>query len=356
MSLTGEYIDPLLIDLDTSQPKRYNPNDEENVKNLDLITLQIQEVGQKYAVLVTPYVKFKDSVLLGHEAESYCKQCPHIILRFFCIDGEKRTRAIRDRLKLNTIRIERLYDLNIYQLLKIQFITCGKRIELNAADYADALVRWTEEYLKINPTKIKNDALVEIARLTGYSLSFVHGRELLNLPQLSPKVKQLVRENRLKVNAVIEWQRLKPEFRQIAEDYEVDMAERRKIGEVADVTPLRYRHIKHQQNRFEEKITTGKLTPEEEKDAMTDLIHSGGRTEGNRDPDYNFARYKTLFLSWYDRLSLVNLDGAPLKEMDNLSGFLTDLVTLFQNMQAQELKSSNLRKTKSALGNRGRYP
>lgn len=356
MNLNKEYIDPTLIRLDTSQPKRYNPSNDEHVQNLKLVALQLQETGQEYPVLVTPYVDVGEHFLLGHDAENYCKKHLEALLQFFCIDGEKRTRAIRDILKWGKIWIERKYDLSLFELYKIQWITCGKRIELNAADYADALLRWTDEFLKQYPDKTPNDALAEIARLTGYSLSFVHGRDLLNSLELSPKVKELVREGKLKVNAVIEWQRLKQEFRKIAEEHEIEMAEKRENGETANATPLRYRHIKHQQDRFEEKVAVGKLTPVEEKEAMRDLIYDGGRTEGTRDSNYNFARYKTLFLSWYDRLSLVNLDGAPLREMDNLSGFLSDLVTLFQNMQAQELKAINLRKAKYIIGNRGHNP
>jgi hypothetical protein len=341
-----EWVNPNQIDLDTSQPKRFNPNNDEHVRNLNMIIDQLREVGQQYPVIVIPYIKQSTGVLLlGKKAETYAKK-HSVEPRLFCIDGEKRTRGIRI-LGWNRIKAEKRYDLDFFEVLKLQLITCAKRIELNAADYSDAVARWIQEYTTKYPDESEKEAIKEIARITGYSLAYVHGRNLPNQMHIPKVAKRLIREEKLKINMLIEANRLPNKYRDLAIKVEVDKALRREEGEKSDTSPLHYRNIKHQVARLEKQVDEGTVTNKEKDEIAEELIKSGGKiTPTKKDVEGNFNLYKNEALAFYDRVSCWNIETFTIKEMDELAGRLGDIASLFRNMQRIQLNVGNLKKVK----------
>lgn len=152
------------INLDTAQPRQdFCQTDITDLAN------DIKRHGMLYPILVTPFYKNGNNLILGKKALRYPGR------KYWLLDGERRVRAFRVN-REDTIDADIKMDLDFYDMLEIQFSANTKRVQITVEEMAKAIERFKVEYYKKTP---KGNHIKRLVELTGFSSTHIASAELI---------------------------------------------------------------------------------------------------------------------------------------------------------------------------------
>lgn len=304
------------INLDTAQPRQIIKED----KLLDLAQ-DIKKRGLIYPIILTPFKKHNDVLILGNKALNYPDHM------YWILDGERRFRAY----KLNKnveIEAEIRNDLTFLEMLEIQFASNSKRVETNPYDMAVAMKRYIEEY----KSEYDDDKYVEkLADLTGFSTTFINSRlEILQAPQF---IQDLVKNNETRSNLPIE---IKNNIKNERDKEAIYNA----FKEDKLVSTLDCRPLGKKLKKVDEISKINNYSEKERNDIADVVIETFRLPEEEQDGSGNYEIYKYQIDEFCSKMSRWNLKEMNNKQLSKLSGSMCNITNLFRDLwkQAKGLK------------------
>lgn len=168
-----EQLDSIVvIPMDSIDPDPRQPRGVQGKQHINDLIEDIKEHGQLIPIMVTPYKKEGNTLLLGTKAVSSKD------VRYWLIDGERRWRAMQT-LGFKEVRASVKLDIDFASLLEYQFVTNTKRVQLTLSEMSEAIERYIVEAKKADPTITDSEIEKKVTRLTGYSYSYVQSARLI---------------------------------------------------------------------------------------------------------------------------------------------------------------------------------
>lgn len=286
-------IDIKKINLDTAQPRG-----ESKIDQLKDLAKDIKERGLLYPIIVTPYYKKGETLVLGKKALESKER------KWWVLDGERRVRAFKI-LKQDTIEAIIQLEIEFLKMLEIQFAANTKRVQITVEEMAKAIKRFKVEYLKKFP---KKDPLARLVELTGYSYSYFDMAEAINRAPLKLQEKIEKGETGGYTAAEIEHATKDVDIRRgVTNAY---------IKSKKPMSALAVRAVKEDLRVLEKKKN---LTPKE-KEKLSESILTKYFNKGSKDVDENsdFLRYRHEAENFLDEIKLWNLEGITVSQIDEL--------------------------------------
>ena len=281
------------ISLDKAQPRQ-----ETTKLKLKELALDIKERGLIYPIIVTPYLKKGDNLILGEKALDNKER------KWWLLDGERRVRAYTLS-NLKQIEAEVRLDLNYLEMLEIQFASNTKRIQITVEEMAKAITRFKLEFLKQNPT---GDVLKRLIELTGYSHTYFDMAEAIN--RASKPLRDKIYEGKVGGYTPAEIERASGDIsirKGITNAY---------LNSEKSFSALVPRALKQD---FK-KIATKKHLSSNEKEALAENLVRKFISKGdeNMDAESDFIRYIYEAENFFDEIKRWKMIGLKLKELNQI--------------------------------------
>jgi ParB/RepB/Spo0J family partition protein len=295
------------VQTDTAQPRQIM--DQDKMKHL---REDIQERGLLYPILVTPFVKVGETLLLGRKAIDKGNY------KFWLLDGYRRVVAHKE-LKMETIKAIQKLDLSFLEMLEIQFASNSKRVQISIEEMATSITRFKQEFYKTDPD---GDVIKRLVNLTGFSSSYFDMAEAIN--RSSKPLQREIHSGNVGGYAAYEIERSTkdPSLKKGLTDFYVKQASVNK-----KISALLPRTIKTQLKTLEN--NDGYTPAEKEKLAFT-LMEDRIVKNPAQDATSNFAAYKFAFQEFIKKTQTWQLKGLTGKEIDVLLSLAEQTVSILR--------------------------
>ena len=169
------------IDLDTSQPRQIIEHNK-----MQELADDMEEAGQIVPVILTPYYKRGDKLVIGKDAENNKNA------RWFVLDGYRRILAARDFLGWEKIDAEIRIELSELDVYETQFRVGSKRVQISVTEMAKAIERFSKTWKTAGK---KDNYIKRLSQLTGFSTSYFDmANDIVTEP--NKKLKKLIMDKK----------------------------------------------------------------------------------------------------------------------------------------------------------------
>ena len=275
---------------DTAQPRQ---DWKKNEKALQSLTKDIEEKGLYYPIIVAPFVRTSDNKLVLKKPA-----LKHKDRKWWILDGERRWLS-ETSLGHKTIEAIVRTDLNLLEMLEMQFASNTKRLQVTVTEMSKAVERYREEYHKEHSEYNEADFIKELCSLTGFSSSYFTMVEAINRADEDMKQSVLADEIGGYAPYEIESATKDEHFRRgITDAY---------LGSEKQISALAPRALKYDLKVIE---AEGNLKPREKRllaeQMMYDFTNQNSRT---RDLESNFLLYRQKTTKFFREVQNWNLSG-----------------------------------------------
>ena len=310
---------------DTAQPRQ---DWKKNEKALQSLTKDIKDKGLYYPIIVAPFVKTSDNeLILGGMA------LKHKDRKWWILDGERRWLS-EVSLGHETIDAMVRTDLDMLEMLEIQFASNTKRLQVTVTEMSRAVLRYRDEYQNKHSEYSEADVIKELCSLTGFSSSYFTMVEAINRADEDMKQSVLADEIGGYAPYEIESATKDEHFRRgITDAY---------LGSEKQISALAPRALKYDLKVIE---AEGNLKPREKRllaeQMMYDFTNQNSRT---RDLESNFLLYRQKTTKFFREVQNWNLSGLTHKEVSTLVGLIENVYNYFKEDRriSGQMLSSNI--------------
>ena len=291
------------INLDTAQPRQVFRED----KLTDLAN-DIKQRGLLYPVLLTPYYKdSKGSLLLGKKALETKKH------KWWVLDGDRRIRAMKI---LKNKEIEAIVKLNLdmLQMLEIQFASNSKRIQVTIEEMAKSITRFKKEFYRKNP---EGNVVEKLVELTGFSPTYFEMAEAIN--RAPNEIRDQIFEGKIGGYFASEVENATKDQDIRDGVYSASLKARNSGKRFSALMP---RAIKRDLRKIEEKTENTKIR-KELAESITDKYINQDEETIDEKADYN--RYSYEIDCFHDLVKCWNVKGLSSRQTDILSSKIRNI-------------------------------
>ena len=284
---------------DTAQPRQ---DWEGNEKALKTLEVDIEKNGLYYPIIVSPFYKNGENVVLGKEALSHPNR------KWWILDGERRWRCF-DSMGRTEIEAMVKTDLTLLEMMEIQFASNTKRLQVTIREMSKAVGRYREEYAKETEVYNERDFILSLCDLTGYSEAYFGMVEAINRADDDMKEEVLSEKIGGYAPSEIEKATKDPDIRRGLTDAFIEKEGR----PLSALTP---RAVKYQLRDIEPTLEPTKKR-ELAKEIVNDFVNRGNKSKHD---DSNFQLYHHKATMFRKEVEKWNLHGLEPKEISSLIG------------------------------------
>lgn len=305
--------------VDTAQPRQ---DWENNQKSLKILEADIEKNGLYYPIIVSPFYKDGEKVVLGDKAISHPNR------RWWILDGERRWRCFES---MGRTEIEAMVrtDLTLLEMMEIQFASNTKRLQVTIREMSKAVGRYREEYTKETEEYNEKEFIQSLCDLTGYSETYFGMVEAIN--RADDDMREQVLNENIGGYAPSEIERVTkdPAIRRGLTDAFIEKEGR----PLSALTP---RAIKYQLRDIEPTLDPDKKR-ELAKGIVNDFVNRGSNSKHD---DSNFQLYHHKATMFRKEVEKWNLHGLDIKEISSLIGIIQAIYDNF--LEARRLNDQVL--------------
>mgnify|MGYP003122567160 CR=1 FL=1 len=294
---------------DTAQPRQ---DWDAHKKELNILLEDMKKNGMYYPIIVAPfYINSDNEVVIGSQA------LEHKNRKWWILDGERRWRCSK-LLGLDKIESIVRTELNMLEMMEIQFASNTKRLQVTIREMSKAVERYRDEYKKEHEDYVESKFIKSLCKLTGYSSVYFNMVEAIN--RADDDMKEDVLSEKIGGYAPFEIEKAvkdKDLQRGLTDAY---------IESDKQISALAPRAIKFDLRDAKTDHLKAKEKRELAKQMLNDFVNRGNK---KRDIETNYLLYEQKANKFRNEIRTWNLDNLEAWQCSKLIGIMEDIRTYF---------------------------